>query len=216
MRGYSDKVMRVLREMEASPEFPGTTLEPTLTFLFWWTLQNKPKRVLQLGTLMGYSALVIADALEFDGHLTTVDIDARKLELAEMYARKSGLDQVISIIHGDSLDPAVIAELREDGPYDLIYLDTSHYYDNTRAELAAYASYPGIMHGASLFVLHDTSVLAQDWDVTHKGGVRRALREFERNRDARLGLQVTWFDPPMYADTSGMALIYADRSQSQG
>lgn len=214
MRGYSETTLAVLREMEASPEFPGTTLAPTLGFLFWWTLLNRPAKILQLGTLIGYSAIVLADAAkEHGGHVYTVDPDTRKLVLAWQYVNKAGFIFGVTPIDGRSTDSDVANRLRNIGPFDLIYLDTTHFYPDTVEELRLY-TLPSLLSASGLLVLHDTSVLAQSWDKTGKGGVRKALKEWEEGEAAHLGFRVTWFDPPFYADTSGMALVYRDTSMT--
>lgn len=216
MRGYKEFTLRVLREMEASPEFPGTTLAPTLSFLFWWALQNKPARILQLGTLIGYSAIVLADAVQdHRGRVVTVDPDVRKLDIARDYAARAGFRNDILFLEGSTLNTTTINALADGGPYGLIYLDTSHAYADTVQEIKTFTD-PRFMRPDTLIVLHDTSILAQGWDDTGQGGVRRALREFEIVKAANLGLTVAWFDPPIFADTSGMALIYHDTAMRGG
>ena len=59
----------------------------------------------------------------------------------------------------------------------MVFIDSSHEYWNTRAELDAW--YPALAPGG-LIVLHDSSEFAASFDVTAKGGVRRALREWRR------------------------------------
>ena len=54
----------------------------------------------------------------------------------------------------------------------MVFIDSSHEYWNTRAELDAW--YPALAPGG-LIVLHDSSEFAAGFDVTAKGGVRRAL-----------------------------------------
>lgn len=84
------------------------------------TAMAAPKRVLELGTFTGYSALCIAEALDDDGHLDTVEIDD---ELEDVIA-----DSLASSPHGRKITPHTadaleFARSRPDGSYDLVFID---------------------------------------------------------------------------------------------
>ena len=78
------------------------------------------RRVLEVGTLGGYSALWIARALPAGGTLLSVEVDPRHAEFAGKYVRRAGLDGKVEIRVGRALD--VLASL--DGErFDAIFLD---------------------------------------------------------------------------------------------
>ncbi len=93
---------------------------------------------------------------------------------------------------------------------ELIFLDSSHEYASTLAELESW--YPELAAGG-LIVLHDTSEFAESFDVTKKGGVARALREwrqlhpevetFSLNR----GVRAMETPQMVYKDFCGVGLI---------
>ncbi len=80
-----------------------------------------PKRVLELGTFTGYSALCLAEGLAADGELHTVEIDDEaEDELLELFGSAPGGDR-ISLHIGDALD--VIKSLG--GEWDLVFIDAN-------------------------------------------------------------------------------------------
>ncbi|NLG89752.1 MAG: O-methyltransferase [Clostridiaceae bacterium] len=81
----------------------------------------KPRRVLEIGTAIGFSSIIIAKALDSECIIDTVEVDADMASTAAFYIRKAGLDKVIRIINGEALD--VLQCL--DKPYDLIFLDAA-------------------------------------------------------------------------------------------
>ena len=80
-----------------------------------------PKRVLELGTFTGYSALCLAEGLSEGGELHTVEIDDEaEDELFELFASAPGGERITLHI-GDALE--TIAKL--DGEWDLVFIDAN-------------------------------------------------------------------------------------------
>lgn len=77
------------------------------------------KRILELGTLGGYSAIWMARALPPDGKLTTLEIDAHHAEVARRNIARAGLQDVVDVRVGKALD--TLATLS--GPFDLFFID---------------------------------------------------------------------------------------------
>ena len=80
---------------------------------------NKAKRVLEIGTYAGYSAICMARALPADGQLVTIEINDEIEWLSSKYFEKAGLQDRIVPIVGDASE--VIPTL--DGQFDLIFID---------------------------------------------------------------------------------------------
>jgi predicted O-methyltransferase YrrM len=84
------------------------------------------KRILEVGTAIGYSALVFADAIEGEGHIDSIEIREASAEKALNNIKLHNASQVTIDVHvGDALDVLPTLE----GPYDLVFLDAgkSHY-----------------------------------------------------------------------------------------
>jgi len=95
------------------------------------------RRVLEIGTFTGYSALSMAAALPSDGRVVTCDIDPVTNELARRAAAGSPYCDRVEFLLGPALD--TIATL--DGPFDLVFIDAdkesySAYYEAVLPMLA--------------------------------------------------------------------------------
>ena len=85
------------------------------------TAMIRPRRVLELGTFTGYSALCLAETLPEEGRVHTVEVDDEmEEELLELFATSPGGDR-IELHIGDALE--VIPTLDED--WDLVYIDAN-------------------------------------------------------------------------------------------
>jgi predicted O-methyltransferase YrrM len=86
---------------------------------------KKPLRILELGTAIGYSAVLMYDAAGTNPHITTIERSEEMIELAKKNIESFGLEDKIVIEAGDCLE--VLERLEE--PYDLIFMDAGkgHY-----------------------------------------------------------------------------------------
>ena len=81
------------------------------------------RRILEIGTLGGYSTIWMARALPADGRLVTLEADEKHAAVARANIARAELDDLVEIRVGRALDtlPALEAEGRE--PFDLIFID---------------------------------------------------------------------------------------------
>lgn len=79
----------------------------------------RAERILEIGTLGGYSATWLARALPAGGQLDTCEIDPRHAEVAAANLTRAGLDGQVAI----HLGPAADTLARLTGPYDLVFID---------------------------------------------------------------------------------------------
>ncbi|MFI2607573.1 O-methyltransferase [Kitasatospora sp. NPDC018619] len=86
-------------------------------------LTQGAKRILEVGTLGGYSAIWLARALPADGTLLTLELDPRHAEVARGNLAAAGLAAVAEVRLGRAADS--LAELVEQGvaPFDLVFID---------------------------------------------------------------------------------------------
>lgn len=78
-----------------------------------------PHKILEIGTAIGYSGLLMLDASPADCTLTTVDIDTRRLEIAEKNFAKAGVSNRVTVIEEDANYLITLLQ----GHYDFIFLD---------------------------------------------------------------------------------------------
>jgi predicted O-methyltransferase YrrM len=80
----------------------------------------QPTKILEIGTLHGYSAILMVDLLFDDGKLITIEIDKNLADIARKNIAKAGLSHKIEVISGNALE--VIPTLTG-YKFDLIFLD---------------------------------------------------------------------------------------------
>ncbi|KRG10683.1 SAM-dependent methyltransferase [Virgibacillus soli] len=83
---------------------------------------QKPKRILEIGTAIGYSALRMAAAVP-NSEIVTIEIDESKVKKAQQYIQRAGSDERITIIHGNALE--VFEDVSKFAPFDAIFIDAA-------------------------------------------------------------------------------------------
>jgi predicted O-methyltransferase YrrM len=81
------------------------------------------KKILELGTLAGYSTIWLARALPDNGKLITIEFDSKHAEIAKKNIEKAGLLSKVEIRVGSALDILPKLEKEKQGPFDMIFID---------------------------------------------------------------------------------------------
>jgi predicted O-methyltransferase YrrM len=81
------------------------------------------RRVLEIGTLGGYSAIHFGRALPMDGLLISLEIDARHAEVARKNVERAGLEEKVEIRVGDARDLLALLAEKDEDPFDLVFID---------------------------------------------------------------------------------------------
>jgi predicted O-methyltransferase YrrM len=96
------------------------------------------RRILEIGTLGGYSTIWLARALPADGRVVTLEIDPRHAEVARGNVDRAGVSSRVDLRLGKAID--TLSQLRADGagPFDLIFIDAdkTSYTDYLSASIA--------------------------------------------------------------------------------
>jgi predicted O-methyltransferase YrrM len=92
-------------------------------FIYLLAKMINAKRVLEIGTLGGYSTIWLARALPPDGRLITLEVEEKHAEIATANIERAGFASQVEIILGPAVDtlPGVVAGADE--PFDLVFLD---------------------------------------------------------------------------------------------
>lgn len=194
----------------------GECAVPLVSLLQGFVLGNRINRIVQLGTCSGYSALLLGFMLRrmrAERGLFTLDINPELCALTQRWLERAGLTNYVTVATGDSLDSRSLAAAREffSNEPELILLDSSHEYLATVRELELW--YPALQIGG-LFLLHDVSRFAADFDVTRKGGVGRAFTEWRRKHPEAEAICLNGesrtmdLPRPVYKDACGLGLIH--------
>jgi caffeoyl-CoA O-methyltransferase len=107
-----------------SEKIPLINVSPNLgKLLHLFAKLSNAKKILEVGTLAGYSTIWMADALPEDGKLITLEIDPHHAEVAAKNIERAGLSSKVDIRLGKAID--LLSQLVSDkeGPFDMIFID---------------------------------------------------------------------------------------------
>lgn len=93
----------------------------TQSFLKVLMRMQKPMQILELGTAVGFSALLMNAYAPAGSHITTIENYEKRIPVARENFRRAGRDNEITLIEGDALE--VMKKLA--GPYDFIFMDAA-------------------------------------------------------------------------------------------
>lgn len=119
----------ILKDLEdfANKEHVPIVQKEVANFLKCMVTIQKPKKILELGTAIGYSAILMGLASKGQCHITTIERDKNMIDIAKQNIIKSGFEDKITVVEGDCLE--VLPTIS--GEYDLIFMDAGkgHYND---------------------------------------------------------------------------------------
>ncbi len=177
------EVLTHLREINLQHEAGIMQIAPEQGQFLGFVLQLiQAKRVLELGTFTGYSALAMALALPDDGEVITCDCDPRPLEIAKSHWEQAGMTHKIQMKLGDAED-----SLKTLSPesFDFIFLDA----DKTRYPLYYELCLPLLRRGG-LMALDNVFLQGKVWDEACQTPSVQALRQLNESilNDTRVDL----------------------------
>jgi predicted O-methyltransferase YrrM len=81
------------------------------------------RRILEIGTLGGYSTIWMARALPPGGRLLSLELDPKHAEVARVNVKRAGLDPLVEIRVGPALDAMRALAAAKGGPFDMVFVD---------------------------------------------------------------------------------------------
>lgn len=82
---------------------------------------QKPQSVLEVGTAIGFSAILMAENLPKESHITTIEKYEKRIPIAKENFKKFGVEDRITFLEGDATE--ILKDL--DGSFDLIFMDAA-------------------------------------------------------------------------------------------
>ena len=82
---------------------------------------HKPQRILEVGTAVGFSALLMWEASERQAQITTIENYEKRIPIAKANFAKCGAQEQITLLEGDAAE--VLKDLQ--GSYDLVFMDAA-------------------------------------------------------------------------------------------
>lgn len=90
-------------------------------FIKMLIMMNKPKRILEIGSAIGFSAIFMSRFLEDGAHITTIENYQPRIEEAKKNIERAGAQNVITLLEGDALE--ILPGLS--GEYDMVFMDAA-------------------------------------------------------------------------------------------
>ena len=115
-----DPVLDATRKASRAAGLPDIAVSPTQgKFLYLMARMIGAKRILEVGTLGGYSAIWLARALPDGGELVTLEYDPKHADVARANVANAGLADKVTVITGAAID--TLPTLK--GPFDFSFID---------------------------------------------------------------------------------------------
>ena len=129
------------------------------------------RRILEVGTLGGYSTIHLARALPEDGFLVSLELDESYAELARENLAEAGLEDRVEVRVGDARELLANMVENAEGPFDLTFIDADKESYPEYLEWALRLSQPGSL------ILADNTIRGGSV-INPKDDSARATREF--------------------------------------
>jgi predicted O-methyltransferase YrrM len=118
----SDRSHDAAIETSAAAGLPSIAVSPALgKLLHVLAKATGARRILEIGTLGGYSTIWLARALPPDGRVVTLEVDPKHAEVARANFSRAGVADRIDLKLGAALD--TLATLGAAGPFDFVFID---------------------------------------------------------------------------------------------
>ena len=142
----ADPILESVLAASAAAGLPRIQISPSQgKLLHLLALTQGAQRILEIGTLGGYSAIWLARALPSDGHLVTLERDPRHAEVARQNFELAGLADRISLHVGPALETLAQWRAPPMMPFDLIFIDADKPNNLGYVQAALTLSRPGTL-----------------------------------------------------------------------
>ncbi|ODU00471.1 MAG: methyltransferase [Pseudonocardia sp. SCN 72-86] len=139
--GDDDALSEALRA-NASAGLPPIDVTPALgKFLHLLARSVGARRILEVGTLGGYSTIWLARALPADGEVVTCEVSPRHAEVARANLDRAGVGERVRIVLGPALETLPGVE----GPFDMVFVDADKVSNAEYLDHAIRLSRPGAL-----------------------------------------------------------------------
>ena len=116
----NEEKLKIIKEKALEEHIP-IIMDDTLEVIDTYLKEMKPKRILEIGTAVGYSAICFSKYLAEDGIIDTIERDEERIAEAKENIKEMKLDGKINIYEGDAVE--ILPTLNN--KYDAIFIDAA-------------------------------------------------------------------------------------------
>lgn len=157
------------------------------SFMRTMLLMNKPKRILEVGTAIGFSALLMSEFMPQDGHITTIENYEKRIPIARANFQKYRKEDRITLLEGDAAEVLKTLE----GPYDFIFMDAAKgQYIHYLPQIMRILTPGGVLISDN--VMQDGDIIESKYAITRRDRtIHRRMREYLYTLTHHEGLQTS-------------------------
>ncbi len=135
---------------------------------------KKPARILEVGTAVGFSAILMAEYNQVSCEITTIENYEKRIPIARENFKRAGKDGMITLLEGDAAE--VLKTLNE--PYDFIFMDAAKgQYIHFLPEILRLLAEDGVL--VSDNVLQDGDIIESRFAVTRRNRtIHKRMRDY--------------------------------------
>jgi predicted O-methyltransferase YrrM len=165
----SDPILDATMTANAAAELPAIDVTPNQgKLLHLFAKLVSARKILEMGTLGGYSTIWLARALPPGGRLVSLEFNPKHADVAKSNIQRAGLSDRVEIRVGAALDWLPIIQEERLGPFDFIFIDADKPNNPGYLEWAIKLSRPGTLIIVDN-VVRDGAVAAASTDPTIEG-----------------------------------------------
>lgn len=207
LMGDEDSVLKETITSMQDADIPAISVSATQgKFLQLLARMVNAKKILELGTLGGYSTIWLGRALPADGYLLTLELEQKHADVAWRNITKAGLDSIVAIKVGKALELLPQIEAEGLGPFDMIFIDADKPPYAEYFEWALKLSHPGTVIVADN-VIREGKVLDGDCMDERVTGVKRFNKALAQNKQ----VSATIMQTVGAKEHDGMAIMIVNR-----
>lgn len=161
-------------EREALDSYVPIIRKEMQSFLKLLLAMQKPKRILEVGTAVGYSAILMAEYDPEACEITTIENYEKRIPIAKENFKRAGKEDQITLIEGDAAE--VLKQLSE--PYDMVFMDAAKgQYIHFMPDILRLLKTGGVL--VSDNVLQDGDIIESHFAVTRRNRtIYKRMREY--------------------------------------